>query len=333
MQLLTIRPDTTLKSLGLQVGSRNLDTVLSANTLTRTPNIGQAFIDRSNQIIEGVVEDVHYIKKMSILNTLTSDADIFELAALANDREWKLLSAIGTLPGMLKIPEEITLPDSADIVGNGIPLTRTVYDKAMQYLLKDPHYLDPSIFNEFSTVESSKAALTYIPDSLSWFHLPWGKISLFSSLAGSSIDFPVYPTTLSDGVKANYDTMPDMLYQYEPWQIYKSSGPRSNTYEFHMHRDMWSGNHLDGKCNELIRFCQANCYPEYKGASVHTSNCTLYISGKPLISGIITDVSTDWAGPLGLDDFWLEVTLKLSITEISDTPLGYSKVAQKGLIG
>lgn len=334
MQWLIIKPNTTLKSLGEVAGSRNLDSILSANTLRRTPNIWQAFIEKSEEIINTTQNNIDYRQKMSILNTLTSDSDIFELAALTREQDWKVLAALGTLPGMLKIPEDIVLPDSADVLGNNQSVERVIYDKAMGQLSREPHYIDPSIFNELSTVQAGHSRLVKSVDTpLHWFKLPWGKITLFSSLAGESIDFPVYPNSPSDGVRANYTTMPNMLYQYEPWQIYTDSGPRTNTYEFDMHRDMWSGDHRDGKCNELIRFCQANCYPEYKGAAVITSTCILYIAGSPLISGIITDVNVEWGGPIGLDGFWLEVKLKISITEVSQEPLNYSVVKGKRLIG
>ena len=156
---------------------------------------------------------------------------------------------------------------------------------------------------------------------------------MHSYLGNDSIDFPVYPEEIEDGVRANYETMPDLLYQYEPWQLYRSAGPRTGTYTFHMHRDMFTGDHRDGRCNELIRFCQASCYPEYKGAAVYSDISTLYIGGKPFISGIITEVRESWGGPIGLDDWYLECTLAVTFTEVSQQPLNFTTVRQKGLIG
>ena len=100
-----------------------------------------------------------------------------------------------------------------------------------------------------------------------------------------------------------------------------------------MHRDMWSGDHRDGKCNDLIRFCQANCYPDYNGAAVNTSIVSLYVAGQCLIRGILTEVKTTWSGPIGLDGFYLAVSMSLTFTEVSDIPLNYSTVRRKGLIG
>jgi hypothetical protein len=146
------------------------------------------------------------------------------------------------------------------------------------------------------------------------------------------MDFPVYPEDYDDGVIATYDTMPDMLYQYEPWLLYKGSGPRTPSLVFKMHRDMWTGDHRDGKCNELVRFCQAQCYPQYTGAAVNTAISTLYIEGHPYISGVITEEKHTYSGPIGLDGFPLVCELTLTFTEVAKMPLTYDTVRRKGLI-
>ncbi len=322
---------TKLSELIKLVGSRNVDNVLAVNSISRVPNIGEAFKNLCDKLISetGVVD---YQKKISILNTLTGDFDIFEAVSLLDDDGWKLMVALGTMPSMLKIPETVTLPDSVNLLGNKEPVSQIIYDKAMNYLNRSKD-VDPAIYNEYSGQKGTQIIDSYdISNPIQWFNLPWGKISLYSSLSDESKDFPVFPEELEDGVQANYETMPDLLYQYEPWQTYKGSGPRTNEFTFDMHRDMWSGNHLDGQCNELIRFCEANCYPEFKGAAVQTSIVTLYIAGKAYISGILTSVSVSWDGPLGQDDWYLHCRLKLSITEVSEQILNYTKVKERGLI-
>ncbi len=335
MQFLKIKDNMSLSELTDAVGLRNVDSVLNLNSLTRTPNIGKQFRNLVNDKINAV-NTVPYQKKSTILNNLTSDADVFETAALQSEGGWKVLNSLGTMPGMLKIPETITLPDSVSLLGgSGTPISKNVYEKAMRFLA-DEKDIDPVIFNEYSSRRSSQIMdITTVSNPIQWFKLPWGEISLFSSLSGKSIDFPVYPKGFDDSVHATYDTMPDLLYQYEPWHIYKSSGPRSNTYDFDIHRDMWSGDHRDGKCNELIRFCQSNCYPKFQGAAVQTATVTLYIAGEKHITGIMTDVKVVWdeESPIGLDGFYLHLTLSISITEVSDESLTYETVQRKGLIG
>lgn len=335
MQFLKIKPGLKLQELSDLVGERNTEYVLNANQLSRTPEIGKAFSDVCDTKTSES-KNVEWNRKSSILNSFVSDSDVFETAALLRDSDWKLLSNLGTFPNMLRIPDSIVLPDTVDILGNGEGVKKSIYKKAMNQLSTPPHSIDPAIFNEYSVQKPSRI-LDYTSNSNSnvfqYFRIPWGDVTLYSSLDNSKIDFPVYPEEIQDQVKANYTTMPDMLYQYEPWQIYQSSGPRSNTYTFSFHRDMWTGDHRDGKANELIRFCEACCYPEYNGSAVNTSTVTLLVAGRPLIVGIMNDVSTRWDGPIGLDGWYLHCELQISITEVSTTPLNYSVVKQKPLIG
>lgn len=333
MQFLQVTKDTTLKELSGRVGSRNVDNVLNLNSLSRTPNVGKALDDLYNAV-SSTTQPIISQRKISVLNGFTDDSGIFEAAALQTESGWKLLSEKGTMPGMLRIPETITIPDSTDVLGGNVAgVASSVYNQVIS-AIENNQPVDPSIFNEGSMYRNSQIVGSSTGENiLKWFNIPWGKITIYSSLNGKSLDFPVFPESYQDKRSATYDTMPDMLYQYEPWYTYRSSGPRSNTYEFKVHRDMWTGDHRDGKCNELIRFCQANCYPDYKGAAVNVSTVTLYISGKPLITGILTSVGTEYSGPVGLDDFPLVVTISLDITEIATSPLNYSTVAERGLIG
>ena len=100
-----------------------------------------------------------------------------------------------------------------------------------------------------------------------------------------------------------------------------------------MHRDMWSGDHSDGKANELIRFCEACCYPRFNGAAVNSGTVTLYIKGQPLISGIIEDVTVHWDGPILQDGWYGHFTLEITITEIASRALNYDVVKSMPLIG
>lgn len=333
MSFLKISKNTTLTDIADAVGSRNVDSVLSLNSLSRTMNISKAMSDLCDKV-KASTEEISNQKKIGILNNMISDAEVFENAALLDSDGWKILASIGTFANMLKIPDTITLPESRNVFGGSKePVKPSIYTKVMDCLAKNLD-IDPGIFNEYSNQKYTQIADTSnVSNPIQWFNLPWGKVTLYSSLSGESVDFPVYPQELSDGRTANYDTMPDMLYQYEPWQIYKSSGPRSCPLTFEMHRDMWTGDHRDGKCNELIRFCEANCYPKYNGASVNTSTVVLYINGQPFIRGVMTEVKPNWSGPIGLDGFYLYVELTISITEVSDEPLNYDTVRKKGLIG
>lgn len=335
MQFLKISPNTKLQDLASRVGSKSLANVLRVNNLERTPNIGKALTSMCSEIVKSS-KDVSWQRKQSLLVTAMSDSDIFEDMALSDNQTWKVISGIGTFPGMIRMPEGFRIPDAVDTIGNGVTVDKLVYHRAINSVINAPHIVDSEIFNSFSNsrpVKISQGTSATEQNLYQYFHLPWGKISLYSSLAGTSLDFPVYPEDLSDRHSATYGTMPDQLYQYEPWYVYQSSGPRSNTYTFYFHRDMWTGDHRDGKANELIRFCQANCYPDFNGSMVNTSTVRLYIAGKPIINGVLTEVSTNWSGPIGLDGFYLVCKLSLTISEVSEEPLNFHSVRSKSLIG
>lgn len=337
MQYLTITKDMTIWQLANIVGERNVDAVLAANGLTRCYNIGEAFYNRIAEL-EAQGTTVDYRTKLNSLNQFVGDSDLYEKAALGTETDWAALAAYNCFTDAIQIPAEIKLPPSVGVLGNGIPVTPSVYAKCTEGLLSVTHSIDPTIFAEYNASYYGGAAVS---DTLSMapldgiyqcFVIPWGEVCLYSTLADEMLYFPVYPEDLDDGVSAKYDEMPEMLYQYEPWNVYKSSGPREITFTFHFHRDMWTGDHRDGYANKLIRSCQANCYPRYDGSLVNTALVTMYIHDQNYITGIMTDCKVQWKGPIGLDGFYLECTLSLTIREVSPQELNYTTVKNKGLI-
>lgn len=343
MKYLQITPQTTLSELADIVGERNVDYVLNANGLTRAVNIGKQVFDRD---LSGTTDAQ---TKINILNTLVGDSDVYEKAALGTEADWYSLYMYGTFPDYLKIPDEIPIALSDMMLGNGESILDIIYEKCNRSL-KDKGEVDPLIFTEYSLINVNYGTTSggvngaedefwawhqgpaSNPNPFEYFHLPWGRISLYSSISNDMMDFPVYPEEMQDGYTANYDQMPNLLYQYEPWQVYKGSGPRTNTYTFHMHRDMWTGDHRDGLANKLIRYCEANCFPDYNGSAVNVSTVTLYLNGQNLITGVMNSCKVDWKPPFGLDGHYLEFTLTIEITEVSKTTLNYTTVKNKGLV-
>jgi len=237
-----------------------------------------------------------------------------------------VLAATGSLLSTLVIPAAVSISTAADVLGNNIPVPSVIYDRAMRSLLETDRVND-QVFNEFSTRRDAQVVnVSEIEPIAQWFPIPWGMITLHSTLGDDHLDIPCYPEEFDDGITATYDTMPDLLFQYEPWQIYKGSGPRVNTYEFTMHRDMWSGNHHDGKCYELIQYCKANCYAEFRGAAVHTAIVTLYIASRVEIRGIMTACNVHWFGPIGQDGQHLACKMSITIVEVAEYPLNYARV-------
>ena len=341
MQYLTMTKDMTLSQLSNVVGERNVDSVLNANGLTRAVNIGKVFAENMSKL--SASSNADYQKKVGILNQFVGDSDLFEKAALGTEDDWKALAQYNCFTDAIKIPEEVTLPRSVGVLGNGEAIANTVYQDCVNSLLdpegNPPHTIDPMIFAEYNASFSgtnfgiSLGASIVKTSPYQWFALPWGEVCLYSSLGDEMLYFPVYPNGFDDGAAANYDDMGEMLYQYEPWKVYKSSGPREVSFTFEFHRDMWTGDHRDGSANDLIRGCQANCYPDYNGSLVNTSLVTLYIHGQNYITGVMTDCKVTWDKPIGLDGFYLKCELSFTIVEVSEQPLNYTTVRNKGLIG
>lgn len=338
MQFITgITKSTTYQDLANRFGTDTVDQILTANGLNRRPDVGSQLLGRSEMLKGGMSTGLSSEQYAYWLNTVTSDADVFETLALSDPKDAGVFASTGSFSDALRVPDGITVSNASDILGGaGDKVDSEVYKKVME-CLSGGHTVDPAIFSEYSTIAPSP----YIEGNegqgdasiFNMFNLPWGKITLYSALDETSIDFPVYPDEIGDGSKANYVTMPNMIYQYEPWYMYESSGPRSITYNFHFHRDMWTGDHRDGKANQLVRFCQACCYPEYNGSAVHAPLVTLYINGVNHITGIMTSAEPRWSGPIGRDGFYLECNLSISITEVSPVALDYYTMKAKPLIG
>lgn len=334
MQYLEITKDLTLSDLARIVGERNVDSVLNANGLDRSVNVGEEFFSR-----EVPETDVDYQQKLNVLNRFVGDYDLFERAALGSDDSWRTLSQYNSFPDAIRIPSDVHLPDSEGVLGNGEPIPSRVYQACVNSIkFSEDHSIDPAIFADYNaSFSGSNYGITSTGNAsdapvFENFRFPKGEVGLYSSLSDEIIYFPVYPDGFEDGYSANYEEMPEMLYQYEPWKVYKSSGPREITFNFKFHRDMWTGDHRDGKANELIRACQANCFPEYDGSLVNVSTVTLYIHGRNLITGVMTSCKPSWDKPIGLDGFYLMCELSISITEVSPEALNYSSVKSKELI-
>ena len=332
MQFLKFPTNSTLSTISNLVGDRNVEYVLATNGLSRSVRVGNEYTNLCNNAREG--SSVNPQRKITLLNKYTQDSDVFESAALASEDDWKVISGMNTFPGYLSIPDTITLPDSSDVMGNGIPVTNAIYRSTISQI-QEQNRVDPAIFNTFSSIKSSKITTLEFSNNTQnyWFRIPFGEVTLYSSLSGESIDFPAYPEELSDGTSGNYTTMPDLLYQYEPWQVFTGSGPRSNTYKWMLHRDMWSGDHNDGKANELQRFCKACCYARYDGSTVLSDIVSLYIHGQNLITGIMTSFEVNWSGPILDDGYYAVMEISIGITEVSKSALNFDSVRSQPLIG
>lgn len=339
MKYVSISRYDSLSDLTDRYGINSINQILADNGLSRRPNVGQQFQNLVESAIENT-ETVSSTRKLAILSQFVNNSDIYEKAALSDSDGWKVLSALNTFPDYLYVSSQIEdqIVDTYQTLGNNVSVGSDIRGKVESaILLNTEANLTSDLFSTINTtrnvgLSSGATSVSSTINPMNWFNIP-DTILLYSSLTGDSVKIPTYPENYHDERIANYTTMPDLLYQYEPWQMYQGSGPRSNNIEFHLHRDMWTGNHLDGRANDLIRFCQAQCYPIYNGSAVVAPTVTLYVDGSALLTGIMTNVSVDWTGPLGQDSWYLEFTLTLSITEVSSSTLNHTAMLSKSLIG
>lgn len=333
---LTVPDKLTLKGLASYVGSQSVNKVLNVNGLKRVPNLTKE-LEARNRKIQQQSYKVPWKRKAELLNSFSTDSDVFEYAAVQDDNGWKVLDQTLSFADAIAIPESVEITRYDDVLGNQTPVSNDVYWKVMNSL-EETGRVSSALFNDFSTIKPAtyrNSRSSGMPSSgvFQAFNVPWGDITFYSSMSKASKDIPSYPESIKDARSASYTTMPNMLYQYEPWYAYTSSGPRSLSVSFHLHRQMWTGDERDGKANELIRFMEASVYAKYSGSTVATDTCTLYIKGSPYITGIVTSVDVEWTGPIGLDGFYLEFNLTVAFSEVSTRALSYDVVKSLPLIG
>lgn len=143
--------------------------------------------------------------------------------------------------------------------------------------------------------------------------------------------FPCFPESYTDTHTASVSPM-NILGRSEPFQIYQNSGPRTVSVSFRMDREM------NRTCNiqNIIALVQSACYPIQTYPII--PRCTLVIGANCSITGIITDVSTDWGETLlsvtdssGHQNFVYSVaTLQFSVTECTGNPKWQPQVASRG---
>lgn len=370
MQYLVLEGNETLSSLSRLFGQSITSDILAENGIARVPNVAKQWEKQCQDIIANQPKQVSPERKMTLLNKLTDTDDIFEKACLMDDDEWKVFSATQSFTDALKVPESRTLPYSVKVLGAALskpittapdvalqakaapssqilvarrteralspsnPVSSLTYKRVMKSL-KATGTIGPDIFNTVNTgpsVSLSRRRQGLNIRNSPWaIRPPWGKIQMYSTVLKEMIDFPVYPEELDQNRQASYTSMPDVIYQYEPWITFQNSGPREQSLSFHMHRDLWSGDHRDGQANRLIRFCEANTFADYNGSAVITPLIRFYIDGSLFISGVIKNVEVHWSGPLGLDNWYLEFTLSLAIQEISEQELNCKSFSSRRL--
>lgn len=138
---------------------------------------------------------------------------------------------------------------------------------------------------------------------------------------GTTLYFPCFPESYSDSHTASVSPM-NILGRSEPFQIYQNSGPRTVSVSFRMDREMTRTCEIGA----IVGLVQSACYPI--GTYPIIPRCTLIIGNNCAITGIITDVSTDW-GETIIENMYMVATLQFSVTECTGKPKMQGEVASK----
>jgi hypothetical protein len=136
--------------------------------------------------------------------------------------------------------------------------------------------------------------------------------------------FPCAPESVSDSNQASYSSV-NILGRSEPFQYYTGSGPRTVSTAFKMHTDMCSNVQY---VYHITRIVESACYPEY-GNNIAATRCHLHLVDNIDITGIITNVSTQYSGPI-IDDKYAVIDLSFSVTEVTGTPFSRSQIRSMG---
>ena len=98
-----------------------------------------------------------------------------------------------------------------------------------------------------------------------------------------------------------------------------------------MHTDMCSD---VGYIYRITKIVESACYPDY-GNNIAATRCHLHIVNNIDITGIITNVSTQYSGPIIMDEpgdqgEYAVIDLSFSVTEVTGTPFSRSQIRSMG---
>lgn len=147
---------------------------------------------------------------------------------------------------------------------------------------------------------------------------PYGNINgeVTITIDGYTLYMPCYPENITDRTNINYDEQ-NALGRSEPYQAYNNSGPRSIQFTFKMHREMIEGDRE--QVEKIVRYIESAAYPNY-GTTVAAVKVAVKVGKTIHISGIMSDQSTSWDGPIGDDQKYNMVTVSFTIKEVTGDP-------------
>lgn len=235
--------------------------------------------------------------------------------------EFLRYSILGSIPGNLIVPIEF-VDEIVPVSGRtqqSVLRDRTLTE-VREDLRTDTVIIDfPRIDTQFGETQDN------------WYWKPTGDVTI--QIEGDRpLEIPCFPENVNDSTSATWSQEMTTYQHYEPQNTYNKSGPRIVTCTFKIHRAMWDGNQDSGKSEELVAYMQSACYPNYDTQASEPPRVTLIVGKSIRIVGILTNMETNYSGPIGPDNKYDCVDINISITEESDNVLSTDAV-RSGLAG
>lgn len=184
----------------------------------------------------------------------------------------------------------------------------------------DSNYLDMYMRNTTYIQNQKKQLVSGLTNTIGSWAQGWCWLSV---RGGGTCVFPCFPESYSDTRNANW-TSQTPLGRSEPFQIYQNSGPREVSVSFRMHREMTQSTSI-GDCVAIV---QSATYPT--GGDNIAPRVTLNIGSNCSITGIISNVSTNWQDTINTFGQYNGVELSFSVTECTGTPKTTGMIAGSG---
>lgn len=151
---------------------------------------------------------------------------------------------------------------------------------------------------------------------------------------GTKIIIPVDPTSLSDGMSANWSSNTP-LSRSAPIQSYGSSGPRTMQFSFQVHRDLCNeyNNLGEDAVDKWITNLDQAVLPDYmsQGKIVNPPVVSVKIRDEIYIKGVVSNVSITYDLPIinyGGKNKYAVVNIQFSVVET--TPYSASIISKIG---
>ena len=84
-----------------------------------------------------------------------------------------------------------------------------------------------------------------------------------------------------------------------------------------------------GEIDQIVRILESAVYPNYN-STVAAIRTQVRIGNTLYISGVMTEISTNWYGPIGSDLKYKQCDITFSVLEVTNMPKSQAEIAQMG---